>query len=444
MDFRHPTSMCDNRSWPRRSWIRVAILVAIAATWRPLAASPYIAMLSKKVTTPSSVVASAGALASSPGMNYQSHLIFANASGKWWLFYLNATTTVLRSAYSTDLINWTASTTFTVANSLNSGANFTVAYKNISGTDVVHVGLSYIESGGTVSSQAHVRGTISSTSITWGTEAQVGCSTSNVAPITGGEDGPITVFGSDNKIYDFGSARDDDGSCGDIYSGNIDVAQSTNADVGTSWTAGWTLPNYLAFSSSYTTGHLGAALTSGNMLVLESNGQTETTSGNVTNMLWSKWNGTTWSATANVLTSSLGTAISSNDVTGVQLSTTNYVAIFRTGANTYVWRQFNGSSWSTPAASIPNQNSLAGSGPFLATDGTNIWLFIIDTDSANTLRYVKYNGSTWGSWTAIEASTQARSHLTGYPVVTNGYVGLHWTQTNGSNYDLVVKGFAVK
>ena len=147
------------------------------------------------------------------------------------------------------------------------------------------------------------------------------------------EAGPAVTIGTDDKIYDFSAARDDNGTCGNVYAGNFDVAYSTNADSGASWTAGWSTPTYLSLASVVELSHWGAPMAGGNILTVQANGLSATDSGNLNNLLWSTWNGASWSAPANVLTSNLGTAVDANDWSGVRVSDADYRVVLRTGAN---------------------------------------------------------------------------------------------------------------
>jgi len=71
-----------------------------------------------------------------------------------------------------------------------------------------------------------------------------------------------------------------------------------------------------------------------------------------------------------------------------------------------------------------------------------MWLFIIDSDAANTVRYCKYIVSTnaWGSWTALETSSQTRNYISGYSNMSANTIAVIWSQVNGGNFDYVVEG----
>src|SRR5205085_2528076 len=65
-----------------------------------------------------------------------------------------------------------------------------------------------------------------------------------------------------------------------------------------------------------------------------------------------------------------------------------------------------GNSWApmspAPPAFGTGQAFKSGAGLFAATDGaSSIWLFAVNTDTANSILYTKYNGTTWSPWATV-------------------------------------------
>jgi hypothetical protein len=85
-----------------------------------------------------------------------------------------------------------------------------------------------------------------------------------------------------------------------------------------------------------------------------------------------------------------------------------------------------------------------GAGVFGAATGSNIWLFVVNTDVANSILFTAFNGTTWTPWAAIAGTgngTHTRKFISGYPVPVGNQIGLLWTEGTTQN-DVVVMGFA--
>ncbi len=90
---------------------------------------------------PASLV-STGTKVFSTGFGYQLHLVFAENDGRFWLFYVDDTTTAIKALASPDLVaTWTSGGSVALATGyvLADGNDFSVAYANLGGTDVVHI-----------------------------------------------------------------------------------------------------------------------------------------------------------------------------------------------------------------------------------------------------------------------------------------------------------------
>jgi len=372
-------------------------------------------------------IVSAGTVTNSTGRGMQNHLIYAVNSARWWIFYIDSTDgATLKTRYSTDLLSWSSGASLTLAQNHNSvGLNFAVAYKNIASTDVIHIAFSY-QLSTTDRRSYHTRATISGTTISFGSEVQVG-STNTDSDSNASPDGPNLGYDSDNKIWH---------ACGWDYVGdwNCEVdARSTNADTGSSWTGGFDTPTRRETTpGGYVRTRVLADIGSGNMLVVWGNGTGAGAGWD--NLRWAKWT-TSWSSPANVRGTSFGSPLLHNNWGMVTRAATDVHIVMRTGADTYEHFRFDGSAWSTGQA-ITTQTSKDDAGIFLASDGTNVWLFIIDSDAANTIRYSKWNGSSWGSWVVLETVTGARTFISGYFGVSNNKIGIIYSQVNGSNYDI--------
>jgi hypothetical protein len=386
-----------------------------------------------------SSVVSSQSVTDATGRPTQTHIICAANSGTWWLFWINNTTNSLQTSYSTDLIHWNPGTAFVLSNNLFSGVNFSVAYKNIAGVDIVHIVASYwIANNNRV--YGHIRAVVTGTTITFGAESlPQGAATLNFSPSS--YDGPTVSFGTDDRVYDFVSFWNDSGGA----FGNFDTVPSSNFDLGSSWVAGWPGRSDISTVSDVIASHFGAPLNGGNMLSVQDDGGdcNPFCEGDITNLLWDTGNNTGWGGTANLFAGFASGTVTPNDWSAIQVDNLDYYLVVRLNATTLTWQKFNGVSWSVPGAAIPAQTSLSGSGPFLATDGTNLWLFIIDSDAPHTIRVNEFNGTTWGTWTAVTTDSNVRSHLSGYQTVVGNQITLLWTQFDGVNYNDIVGSYPV-
>jgi hypothetical protein len=72
-----------------------------------------------------------------------------------------------------------------------------------------------------------------------------------------------------------------------------------------------------------------------------------------------------------------------------------------------------------------------------------VYLFAVNTNSANSILSTTFNGTSWTAWAAVagtDSGTQLRRSVSGYPKVQANQVGLLWTQGD-SPYDAVVTSF---
>lgn len=341
------------------------------------------------------------------GQGSQAHLIYATNSGRWWLFYLSSTAT-LATAYSSDFATWTAGGTKALAHVHSSeGQNLSVAYANISSTDVVHIAISYESSNG---SSGHIRATISGTTITFGTEFQLG-----TALGSGGVDGVAVGIDAGGFVYQ---------GTGFISSINTDFGMTTwaNADTsGASWTQGTEKDTHITTVGGSDNSHAVVSLGSNTALALGDNST-------VNNILWSKWGGSSWSPTSsnNVLASNV---TGNYNQWGVcRLSNTDVHFVYQSSTATFTHRRFNGTSWSN-GNTIPTLTFKSQSGVALISDGTNVWMFCIASASGNAVQYIKWNGSAWdAAWSTLESTSATRNNVSVCPQIQSGKVSVIWTE----------------
>jgi hypothetical protein len=464
------------------------------ANYNVASAAVPITVISAAVASPVKIGTTiGGTFSDATGHSGQSHLVFAPNANVWWLFTLSSAHDALgdRTVQSyvssgPDLATatWSAkavSPTLGNANSATSsvlagGRSLGVAVRSISGVDYAHVFVSAAFDGQT-SSNGHSRATLGATTISWGAWNNPG------SPNTASEwQGPLnsgnppsaaathTSWGNSigistgGFIHHFSVTLDQEVDCA--------VGRSTNADVSASWTNGFgtnTSPTGLAGTSPpWTVAVIDktmtneckamsfAPLASDVMLAVYSNGAV--VQPNLTNLryqksgasgTWTNISASTGGGSGNVFSSTA--TISQNDWALVPVNTTTIHAYRRKATGTGIdAATYNvaGNSFAASAVQPPafgtGQAFKAGGGLFGATDGTNVWLFVINTDTANSILYTQWNGTSWTAWATVPGTgvgSQTRNYITGNPTIGSGQAGLAWTQTNGSNFDVYTTSF---
>jgi hypothetical protein len=366
-----------------------------------------------------------GTIAGSTGLGSERQVV-QTVTGDLWAFQYTGTNVLSTWVSQDGGTTWSSGATHTLANAHSSeGRNLAVAYKRIGSADIVHIGITY-KSGTSLGTQA-IRATISGTTITFHS------SETAVSSATGDGDslfwaGSGLELDSNNKVH---------WANGWAGGGNGDVnASDSTADSGTAeqmtpvtWTSH-------VIDSSITKEMRSAYvvdLGSGNAGLICDEGTAASTT---TALDWHTWNGSSWNidnTNAKVTGGSIST-IDDNDWGAVALSTTDVHVVYRSGSNTFVHRRWNGSNW-IAGQTIPNQTSKPGSGVALSSDGNSVWLSIIDSDSANTVRYIRWTAlafnevaDEWESWQAGETSTQTRTFLGCVRDVVNANLLVYWSE----------------
>lgn len=387
------------------------------------------------------------------GHGNQGHLVYAATQQKWWAFVIKTKTATVVSAYvssSNDLTTatWSASTdspAFPTSHALstNDQRNLSVAGFANGSTDVAHVSVGIGPLSTASGFTEHVRATFTgASSITW--ESWNEFTASNATQNWGAIKGNALGVSSSGNIHEAGmTTRAMEMDC--------EVRIATNADTTSTWTNGWSAG--VGTDQSMTNqcnAYAFAALASNAMLMVYDNGGgTEPNSTGLRSQKYTSgaaWPNNTGSADVGIGSSSFD----QNDWCLCRVDDTHLYAFRRAGVGQFNWRKHDGSTtWSTPTNGVPNQNHLAGSGMFAASDGTDLYLFVLDSTGNQAVAYIKCTGAnattpTWGSWTNLEAAgSTARNFISGCPVVGNNQIGVIFTAVNGSNFDLVVTALSL-
>lgn len=421
----------------------------------------------------------AGTFADASGHSAQSHLVYAANSGVWWLFTLTSAADgqgganhIVKSFRSSgpDLATatWTpgpdspgasVAAGFSPNGSMGAGRALGVAYINNNPADVLHaeVNMSY---DGQDAVTGHIRAVLTGTSITWASWDY------SVEPsATWAKPGTSVVGVSTGKYIH---------SAGPNLQQQVDAnaRKSNNADAGSAWTSGFSGVSVIDNSMiNQVNSSAFAPLANNAMLAVYDNGGGQScgyncvppgsaTEPKLTNLGFKRsnangsWPGVPIGSQGAGDGSVFGTTanINQNDWALVPVSTSSIFAFrARAAGNAIDGASYAAATntWSAispaPPAFGAGQAFKAGAGLFGATDGTQLWLFFINTDAANSVLHARFDGSSWTPWSAVpgtDAGTQTRGFIAGSPQVANNQVGLAWTEGTGP-YTVAVTSLAV-
>ncbi len=363
------------------------------------------------------LIASVGEGTQTPtGQAQQTKLIYATASQRWWLFYLDAAEpNLLKTKHSTDFVSWLDGTPLTLANPHGSdGSSFSVAYARISEVDVIHVVISQTVALGE-RRVYHARATIQGENITFGApveRSQVTADSPSLDP-----DGPAVAIGSDDYVSYATSWIQMDFGSGDQY-----VVRSAASDTGTAWDESWAPEVQLEIVKTAVNAHALVPLADGALLALWEDADVE---GTPSNVRWSLGGPGPWSAPpAPVFASPKRQSV--NDWTVLARTPQEALAVRRTSdGSSFEQRRFDGLGWNDGPTIAPLA-SKAGHGVVLAGDGTELALATIDID--NAVRCVRWNGDAWGQWSGAVTLPGERSYLSGWATLVDGQMALLWTE----------------
>jgi hypothetical protein len=422
----------------------------------------------------------AGSFADATGHSRQSHLVYAANAGVWWLFTLtsaadspggsNHVIKAYRSSGS-DLATavWTAAADSPGASAsgggayapsafMGSGRALGVVYVNNAPTDVVHAEVA-MAADGQDGVQGHIRARLTATGITWEswnyhvegaatwtTPRAVALGLSTGKYIHSG--GPIL-----QQEVDANARRSNSPDTGATWAstGFSSVAVIDNSMINAS--------NAIAFAPLANDSMLAVYDNGGGISTCYNCGQTGAPEPNLTNLGFKRSNANgSWpvvpvgsQAPGDGQVFSTSATIDQNDWTLVPVDIATIRAYRRNAGGTGIEaRAYNTgtNTWSTAPAPPPFGSGQAfkhGAGLFGAHDASSTWLFVVNTDAANSILYSRYDGTAWTQWAAVpgtDSGTHVRRFISGAPVVAAGQIGLIWTE--GSNpYDVFTTSLAL-
>jgi hypothetical protein len=360
----------------------------------------------------------------------ETHLIYATHAKLWWLFWFDSTQTqTIQTSYSPDFVNWMPGGTLPLTLELQGlGSNFSVAYADVGGTDVVHLTIGASSTAEPVRHHLHARALLQGTTITFGSVA-------DVSDVTGASDtdpdGPATIVDSQGTVWDATGWNDATGGVG-----NEAVAASTGLEQGgASWTDVFGSQSNIFVASGNVHSRAFATAGANLLLALCDAADTPAPTANSSNVVWMSWDGAVWSGPTDVFAG--GKTQTPNDW-GVATMSDGHMHVARRATDgSWDHVRYDGAAWTTIAA--PPADTLGwatGQGVVVLSHGTNAAIVTIASDTANTLRMIAWTGTAWGQWTTLEGTTASRGWVSGWSGPMNNAV--IWTQGDGTgNYRIM-------
>jgi len=366
------------------------------------------------------VLAPAGTVAAPTGNAQQTHLVYAVHSQRWWLFTIDSNdVNALRTYSSADFVTWVAGASLALPHThASEGANFSVAYADLGGTDVVHIGFSH-RIASDDRRHLHTRATIAAGTIAFGTPQELVAVTDTLLL---DPDGCTTVITPDGHVMDLTGWAPYGGFS--TATGNACAFLASNVDTGATWTPGFGPRDDIATAIRTVNARVGLPTTGSQVLTLWETADLEPSP---TNVGWAEWNGSSWGTYGFVFASASSQGY--NDWAVTRLANGEVHAVRRTSLGAYQHRKLVSSSWTDgqPIAAMPG---VLNGGLVLLSLGTRMLLATIGADTAKAVEVTTWDGATWSAWSAIESATGARTFLSGHASPAGG-AALLWTEQAG-------------
>jgi hypothetical protein len=376
------------------------------------------------------------------GNAQQQHIVYAKNSGRYWFFYIDADGLSVKTRWSTDFSTWTAGASLAPLplHLGGDGRNFSVAYRDFGGVDVVHLATSLHDEPKRV--VYDTRATIAGDVITFGTPVIVH-DLDDVGPgmdagPQGGSycdpDGTGVAIAGDGHVYVATSWVAVPGCC----SCDSNFATSAGLDTGASWSGGFVSPlrHFTVPGSTHARQVVGMA--TGAVLAAWETADQEPA--DPSNLSWADNNSGTWPGDG---TYPVFPAPPPNG--GENLADWSMCRI--DDAHVHILRRrldvpdggdggpsrafdhyfFDGSGWAYEG-SLASDPGLEGSGVVLLTNGSGLLAAAIGADGNATVRYATWDGTSWSGWSSLTTTTAARAFLAGSGCADPAHPVLLWTE----------------
>jgi hypothetical protein len=411
--------------------------------------------------TPVSIVSTG--VSTESGNAQQQHLVFATNSQRWWFFYIDADPTKLKARWSIDFVTWTddAALTLPIGHG-GEGRDFSVAYKNIGGHDVIHAATALHDAP--VRQVWDTRATITGPTITWeapslvhdyddldnidgglteaGSQADYGCD----------PDGVGVAIGASGRVYIATSWVTVPGCC---YC-DSNFGTSLNVDDGTTWDAGFQSPLFHITVPGTTSARQVLALSTGEMIggweVADNDPPSDVAWGGTAGGAWNPNDSDDMSfwVFPQPQYASYPQVQEKNDWSFCRIDDNDIHAVHRkyvllgdgsvTPVNSvFEHYRFDGAGWTFQSA-LADDPGIPASGVTLVTNGTSLLVAAIAQDDYNSIRYATWNGTSWSAWSSLvgaDAGAATRAFVSGTNCADPEHPAILWTEGAGAPYQVI-------
>lgn len=379
------------------------------------------------------VATSTGAVATATGLAQQHHVVFAVHDRRYWLFYIDDDATKLKTKVSSNLADWTDGASFVLPVEHGfDGRNFSVAYTNRGGSDVVHIVFAHHSgTSGIVRRVFHTRAVIASGAITFGVPVQISSLDAGVGDNGCDPDGPSLALDGMGYVHDVTGWWTDETN--EMYCDYVEF-RSDEPDDGTTFGNTFTKQGFMGAHGA-ANAHVIVKLDTNELLAGFEYGDWDPTPSTIS---WARTSG-------NLFPAGVSTVFDGNDKPTLSWNdwsfcvANNQVHFVRRSLNAGANDLFDhrtlamteGSDWLAGAA-MPNDPGSQATGVVTLTNGIEVGAFAIAADKG--IRYSIYDGAAWSAWKTLVGTSALRSHLSGSGCEDPFHPTLIWSEgASGQN-----------
>ncbi len=387
------------------------------------------------------------------GNAQQQHMIYTANGKRYWIFYLDSESNLVKTRTSTDFTNWVAGASLTLpAGHGGEGRNLSVAYRDFNGRDVVHVATSL--HNGVARVVWDTRAVLDGATATFSAPVLVhdiddGAEAGTSSDTSCDPDGNGVAIGADGRVYVATAWVAVPGCC----KCDSNVVTSTSVDNGTSWAGGFDkkVQHFTVPGESHA--HQITPLSTGNMMASWESADDQPP----TDVRFATKNAGVWTpdeyynAAFNVFPDTSTPSQQRNDWSLCRIDDSSIHVVRRrskgvgdagrAGTNSaFDHFVYNGGGW-TYAVAPADETGIDDSGVVVLTNGKGLLAAAIAKDALSSIRYATWSpgDAKWSDWKSLSGTTSVggRGYLSGTGCGEQAHPALIWTERGSAPYQVV-------